>query len=213
MPELTFRVLGVEGVARGLIPLLHFRLEITNTPETEEIHGIILQAQVHIESAQRPYGEEEKKRLIELFDTPDRWAQTLRTRLWTHTGMSVQRFSNRVGGILEIPCPYDLNIAATKYFYALQQGEVPLLFLFSGTVFYSGAGEKLQVQRIPWDKECKYRMPLKVWQELMENHYPGSAWISLPRHVFERLYAYKRDHGIPTWEITIERLLSGSGEK
>ena len=47
----------------------------------------------------------------------------------------------------------------------------------------------------------------------MEHHYPGSAWISLQRHVFERLYAYKLDHGIPTWEETISRLLPGPSEK
>jgi hypothetical protein len=210
MPELTFRVSQVEAVARGLIPLLHFRLEITNAPPAEEIHGILLQAQVHIESARRSYGDEEKKRLIELFDTPDRWAQTLRTRLWTHASLTVPRFCDRTQAILEIPCPYDLNIAATKYFYALREGEVPLLFLFSGTLFYTGDAGTVQIQRIPWDRECTYRMPLEVWRNLMESHYPGSAWISLERHVFERLYAYKRDHGIPTWEKTIERLLSGA---
>jgi hypothetical protein len=92
-------------------------------------------------------------------------------------------------------------------------GEVPLLFLFSGTVFYAGIEGKLQVQRISWDKECSFRMPVRVWHELMEHHYPGSSWISLQRHSFEKLYAYKLDHGIPTWEETIDRLLSGPGEK
>ena len=213
MPDLDFRVVGVEAAARGLTPLLHFRLEVTNAPATEEIHGIILQAQVHIQSAQRSYEEQEKRLLVDLFGTPDRWGQTLRTRLWTHASVTVRPFFEHASTILPIQCTYDLNVTATKYFYALKEGKVPLLFLFSGTVFYAGVDGKLQVQRISWEKECAYGMPIKVWQELMEHHYPGSAWLSLHRHVFEKLYAYKLNHGIPTWEETIERLLSDSSEK
>ena len=207
MPDLSFRVAGVEPAARGLTPLLHFKLEVSNAPATEEIHGVMLQAQIHIESAQRPYDYEEKKRLVDLFGTPDRWGQTLRTRLWSHASVTVRPFTDMTDAILPIVCTYDLNVTATKYFYALAQGEVPLLFLFSGTVFYAGSDGRLQVQRISWDKECAYRMPVAVWQALMEHHYPNSAWLSLHRAVFERLYAYKRNHGIPTWDQTIERLL------
>jgi len=213
MPDLDFRVVGVEAAAHGLTPLLHFRLEVTNVPATEKIHGIILQAQVHIQSSQRPYLDQEKRQLIDLFGTPDRWGQTLRTKLWTHASVTVRPFERRADAILPVQCTYDLNVTATKYFYALREGEVPLLFLFSGTVFYAGIEGKLQIQRISWDKECDFRMPVRVWQDLMEHHYPGSAWISLQRHVFERLYAYKLDHGIPTWEETISRLLPGPSEK
>jgi hypothetical protein len=51
-------------------------------------------------------------------------------------------------------------------------------------------------------------MPVRIWQELMEHHYPNSAWVSLHRDAFERLYAYKRRQGLPTWEQTIEQLLA-----
>ncbi len=36
---------------------------------------------------------------------------------------------------LPVPVTYDLEIASTKYFHALTDGVVPLLLLFSGTVF------------------------------------------------------------------------------
>ena len=99
-----------------------------------------------------------------------------------------------------MPCTYDLNVSATKYFYALEGGEVPLLFLFSGTVFYAAEDGRLQVQQISWEKECTYRMPVSVWQEMMDHHYPNSAWLSLPRETFDRLYAFKRETGLATWE-------------
>jgi hypothetical protein len=196
MPDLNFRVTGVEPAARGVVPLIQFHLEVTNLPETELIQAVMLQAQVQIQSAHRLYEDEEKEKLADLFGTPDRWGQTLRNRLWAHANTTVRPFERKTEAILPIQCTYDLNVTATKYFYALKEGEVPLLFLFSGTIFYA-------------DKECTYSMPVRVWQELMEHHYPNSAWLALHRQVFEKLYAYKRSQGLPTWEQTIERLLAG----
>lgn len=208
MPDLTFRVTGVEPAARGIIPLLHFHLQVTNSFATELIQAVILQAQIQIQSAHRPYDDEEREKLVDLFGTPDRWGLTLRNRLWAHANTTVRPFTQTTQAVLPVQCTYDLNVLPTKFFYALKEGEVPLLFLFSGTVFYAAADGRLQVQQVSWDKECAYRMPVRVWRELMEHHYPNSAWVALHRPVFERLYAYKRRQGLSTWEQTIDRLLT-----
>ncbi len=207
MPDLDYRVTGVRAATRGVTPLLHFRLEITNTPEEQTIHAVILQAQIQIQSSQRSYLPREKEKLVELFSTPDRWGQTLRNKLWAHATLSLSEFTGSIETILPVPCTYDLNVAATKYFHALEGEDVPLLFLFSGTVFYATADGRLQVERVSWDKECVFRMPVAVWGEMMDEHYPNSAWIYLQRDVFERLLDYKREQGLPTWEATLERLL------
>jgi len=208
MPDLNFKVTGVEAAARGIVPLLHFQLEVTNFPETEQIQAVILHAQIQIQSAHRPYDDDEREKLVDLFGTPDRWGQTLRNRLWAHSNTSIRPFTQTTEAVLPMQCTYDLNVLATKFFYALKEGAVPLLFLFSGTVFYAAADGRLQVQQISWNKECMYSMPVRLWQELMEHHYPNSAWVALNRQVFERLYAYKRSQGLPTWEQTIEQLLT-----
>lgn len=207
MPELGFRVSGVEAAARGLAPLLHFKLELTNSPPDEPIHGVTLHAQIQIEAPRRPYSASEKAKLVELFGEPERWGQTLRNRLWAHADVSIQGFTGRTETILPVPCTYDLNQATTKFFHALENGDVPLLFLFSGSVFYAAADGALQVARISWEKECEFQMPAKTWHALMQQHYPNSAWLTLHRDVFERLAAYKRRHGLATWEMTIDRLL------
>ena len=207
MPDLTYRVIGVSAEARGLTPLLHFRLAITNAPADELIHAVILQAQIQIQSSQRSYSPREKLKLADLFGPPERWGQTLRNKLWAHSTVSVGEFEGTIETILPVPCTYDLNVAATKYFSALGGGTISLLFLFSGTVFYATADRRLQVERISWNKECVFQMPVSVWQEMMDRHYPNSAWIYLHRDVFERLVDYKRDQGLPTWEATLERLL------
>lgn len=209
MPELEFRVTGVEAATRGLVPLLHFKLGVTNTPPTQCVHTAVVQVQIQIEVARRSYDGEEREKLVELFGTPERWGQTLRTRLWGHASTTLRAFTGSTEAVLPVPCTYDLNVSATKYFYALEGGEVPMLFLFSGTVFYAAEDGRLQAQQISWNKECAYRMPVSVWQEMMDAHYRGSAWVPLSRETFDRLYAFKREQGLPTWEQVIERLLPG----
>jgi Family of unknown function (DUF6084) len=207
MPDLDFKILRVKAANYGIAPLLHFNLEVTNTPESETIQSVLLQAQIQIQSTQRVYAAAEKEKLGELFGTPERWGQTLRARLWTHATANVRQFAGKTEALLSVPCTYDLNVAATKYFYALEGGEVPLLFLFSGTIFYLGPDECLQIQQVSWNKECAYRMPISVWQEMMDQHYPNTAWLSLERDLFERLYAFRRREGLADWDQTIARLL------
>jgi Family of unknown function (DUF6084) len=213
MPDLDLQVTGIEASARGLTPLLHFKLAVSNQPATERIQAVMVQAQIQIQAAQRPYDDREKERLEDLFGTPDRWGQTLRNRLWAHASATVRPFSGITETVLPVQCTYDFNVIATKYFYALEGGEVPLLFLFSGTIFYSGPDGGLQVQQIPWDRESIYRMPVNVWADLMNHHYPNSAWLSLRRDVFDRLAAYKSRLGMLTWEQAIEHLLAHHTEQ
>jgi hypothetical protein len=207
MPELDFKVTGVEAAAHGLTPLLNFNVEVTNSPAEETIQSVILQVQVQIQTPQRRYTATEKEKLAELFGPPERWGDTLRTRLWTLTSTIVRTFTGRTTATLTLPCSFDLNVMATKYFYALEGGDVPLLFLFSGTVFYAAPDGRLQVQQISWNKEAAFKMPAAKWKELMDHHYPNMAWLALNRDVFERLYAYRRAHGLSSWEQTIEQLL------
>ncbi len=212
MPDLDFKVLGVEAAERGLVPLLHFSIEIVNKAPAEKIQSVMLHAQIQIQSPRRAYTASEKEKLRDLFGRPENWGQTLRNRLWAHANAIASGFTDRTQLVLSVPCTLDLNVAATKYFYALEDGEVPLLFLFSGTIFYCGSDDRLQIERISWEKEAEYRMPVKAWREMMEHHYPNSAFVWLERDMFNRLYEFKRQHGFATWEQAIERLLEANDE-
>jgi hypothetical protein len=212
VPDLDFSILGVEHAAHGLTPLLHFKLGIANSPPHETIQSVILQAQIQIQAPGRSYSESEKPKLIDLFGTPDQWGTTLRARLWTLSNTTVRTFTGSTEAILPVPCSFDLNVAGPKYFYALEGGEVPLLFLFSGTIFYAGPDGRLQVQQISWNKECTYRMPVSTWQKMMEAHYPNTAFISLQRDVFDRLHDYKQSAGVSSWEQVIDKLLEKKKE-
>jgi len=208
MPDPDFKVTGVKAEARSLTPLLQFELLVANRPATETIHAILLQAQIKIQSPERSYTPQEKEKLGDLFGTPERWGQTLRGQLWASANTTVGGFQDSTHATLTVPCTFDLSFATVKYLYALEGGEVPFRFLFSGTVFYASPNGRWQVQQISWDRECSYRMPVTVWQDLIESHYPKSAWLYMDRDVFEQLYAFKRRRGLSSWEQTIQHLLA-----
>jgi len=208
MPELDFQVTGAEAVSRSVTPLMQFKVRIS-TSSGEPIQGVLLQAQIQFQCPRRAYTPQEKQKLFDLFGTPEQWGQTLRNRLWTHAQATVGAFERNIETVLPVTCTFDLNVAATKFFYGLEHGDVPLLFLFSGSVFYTAGDGRLQVQRLSWDKECSYRMPLGLWRELMQQHYPNSAWLCLRRDIFDRLYAFKRQQGAASWDEVLERLLPG----
>ena len=101
---------------------------------------------------------------------------------------------------------------STRHSVCMVHLSVPLCFQFSGTVFYEGPDGALQVAPISWDKEAKFRLPLRVWKGLMDAYYPNSAWLSLHKDTFEKLYLFKVRESIPTWDEAIERALAAVSE-
>ena len=211
MPDLVLRIVGVDVPPQAVIPLLRFKLQVTAPPDSPGIHGLLLNTQIQLACPQRSYSPVEQEKLRDLFGKPADWGRTLRNRLWTHAHAAVGPFCGQTEVVLPVPCTFDLEVASAKYFYGLEGGEVPLLFLFSGSVFYEGAGQRLQAERISWDQECTYRLPVSVWRELMQAQFPDRAWLQLPRDVFDRLLAYKRRQGLAGWEQTMDALLSEAG--
>jgi hypothetical protein len=212
MPNLDFSVEGAEVLRFAAVPSLLFKLRIANLEE-EPIRSVALNTQIRIAATQRHYDAAEQERLLELFGEPNRWKDTLRSLLWAHTVVQVPPFSGSTVADMPVTCTYDLEVVAAKYFYALEDGEVPLEFLFSGTIFYAGEDGRLQVARISWEKDAEFRLPVRLWKEMMERYFPNSAWIRLHRDAFDQLYDYKIRRGLPTWETAIEALLHASEQE
>ncbi len=208
MPNLTFAIEKAEALPFAATPTIAFQLDVTNAPAAETIQSVALRCQILIEAARRRYNPVERDSLRDLFGETERWSQTLRSLLWCQTGITVPEFSGGIVVQLPVPCTFDFNVAAAKYFHAAAgDDDVPLCFQFSGTVFYPAADGTLQIAQIGWDKEARFRLPARVWREMMDHYYPNSAWLRLRRDVFDRLYEYKRRQGLATWEQAIENLL------
>ena len=208
MPDLDFEVESADVLPYAAVPTILFRLGVQNAVGEEEINSISLRTQIRIAATQRRYEQTEQGKLRELFGEPHQWKDTLRSLLWTNTDTIVTRFAG--GRVFEMPvtCTYDFDVVGTKYFAALEDGEIPLEFLFSGTVFYRKDGGALQAARISWEKEAQFRLPVRVWREMMDHYFPNSAWLRLSKDTFDRLYAYRSSNALLTWDRTLESLLN-----
>jgi Family of unknown function (DUF6084) len=207
MRELEFNVMGAEPERHAAAPTLNFKLAIRQTAEVEPIQSISLQCQVRIETQRRTYQPQEQERLSDLFGAPERWGETLRGMLWTHVHITVPPFETDCVVDLPVPCSFDFNLAATKYFDGLQRGEVPVLLLFSGSVFRHDADGALSMELISWQMEARHRLPVDVWRNMMEIYYPNHNWLCLSRPVFEALYEYKRSQGCTGFDEALLTLL------
>jgi hypothetical protein len=205
-PQLSFAVRDAVAERYSATPTLNFALQIQRAGGGP-VRSILLDTQIQIAARRRSYDEAEQAWLVELFGTPERWSTTLRTLPWTRTTLVVPPFTDATEVTIPVPCSYDLEANADNYLSGLESGEVPLEFLFSGSVFYSAEGGMLQTARISWDSEGEYRLPVSVWREAMDRHFPGAAWLRLGRPAYERLRAYKAEHGLRTLEDAVVRLV------
>jgi hypothetical protein len=207
-PELAFGVLGAGRLEHAVAPTLRFTLRV-GTLGGEPVRSILLDTQLQIAARRRRYDESERERLFELFGPKAAWGQTLRTLMWARTTLVVPPFTGSTEVDLLVPCTYDLQVVASRYFDALAEGTVPLELLFSGSVFYTGPGGQLQTARIPWEREAGYDLPVRVWKETMEGHFRDTAWLRVDKERFDKLAAYKARHALATWEDAIDRLVAG----
>ena len=210
MPDLHFQVEDAFPTPNAAVPQLTFKVLITNR-EPEPIHSIALRAQVQIEPVRRRYTPAEQERLQELFGEPERWSKSVHPLLWTNANVTVTAFTGSTVIDIPVPCTFDFNVAITKYIYGLEGGELPISLLFSGTVFHAGP-VGLQIAQIPWDRETSYKLPIRAWKEMMDQHYPNTAWLCIERDVFDRLAEYKARNNIATWEQALERALGLAAE-
>lgn len=207
MPDLSFRVGAVRVVPFAAAPTLAFDLDVRNGVPDERIHTVMLRCQLRIEASRRTYAAIEQTRLRDLFGEPERWGTTVRSLLWTHVTAVVPPFTGGTRISLEVPASFDFSVAVTKYLDGLDNGLIPLIFLFSGSVFYEDGIGSLQVFPVSWEAEAEYPLPVSTWRGLIDTYYPNTAWFTLRRDVFDRLHAYKTLNGIPTWEEALDRLL------
>jgi hypothetical protein len=210
MSEFAFAVLDARAEPYAAVPTLVFRLRAETAP-VHTIHTLALRCQIRIEPQRRRYDTGEQARLEELFGTARRWGDTLKPFLWTHVSTLTRGFTGAGEVELAVPCTYDFEVVAAKYLHSLGDGDIPLLFLFSGTVFARG-DRGLSVTQVPWDREARYRLPVATWRELMDRYYPNAGWLRLGRDTLDALLRLKARRAVATFDELIATLLAEAGE-
>jgi hypothetical protein len=208
MPDLSFEIVAAKPARDMITPAIVFDLAVTNGFPEQSIQTVLLRCQIQIEVARRRYTSSEQNQLRDLFDDPARWGDTLRAMTWVNTSVNIPAFSGSTTYPITVPFTFDLNVGTAKYFHGIAEGEVPLTFLFSGTVFYHAGQGSLQVAPISWNKEARFRLPIQVWKSLMDLHFPDAICLNLRRDVFDELYRFKMSEGLTSFEEAIQRMLA-----
>lgn len=206
MAKLIFDCTGASAAPYTATPTLLFRLNVTEGLG-ERVDAIALRCQIRIEPHKRRYSPDEARRLHDLFGDTDRWAETVKAIQLAAVSVMVPAFTGQTEVSLEVPCTYDLEVASGRYLQGLDDGTIPLLLLFSGTIFGQADG-RLQVQQVPWSKETTFRLPVSLWREAVDVHFPDAAWITMSRHTLDELIRFKTRHALPTWDATVATLLA-----
>lgn len=206
-PQLGLAVSDVSAVAEAVVPTLRFRLRVD--AGGREIRALALNVQVRIDATRRRYVAGDERHLLELFGGRERWGETLRSLMWATISTTVPAFTGETSVELHMPATYDFEVVAAKYLNALEDGEVPLELLFSGSIFHTAPGGGLRVAPLSRDQDLRTALPVAVWRAAVESAFPGSAWLRLSRDGFDRLWAFRAAQALPSWDATLAELLDG----
>lgn len=209
-PELEFAITGVAAQAFAAAPTLLFAAAVTDLSGAA-IQSVALNVQVMIDPAKRGYDDQARERLSELFGPPTSWAPSTSGLAWAQVAVAVPGFTNATSFAIEVPCTYDLEVAAAKYFYAIADGLVPLSFHFSGNVFFSGTSGALQVVPVAWSNTATFRMPIDTWKAMIAEHYPGGGWIRIGHETLAALQDRRSRRGLPSFDACLNELLTREG--
>jgi hypothetical protein len=207
--DLAFSCLDVSPEPHGTGPTLLARL-LVEERSGGDVGTIALRCQIRIEPQRRRYSSREADRLLDLFGEPRQWAGTMHPMQLATVSHLVPAFRDQVETVVPVPCSYDMEVAAGKYFASLDDGEVPLTVLFSGTVFLAGA-TGLHTEPIPWHLEAGYRLPVEVWRSMIDRYFPNQGWLRLRRETIDAVRAYAAAQAIVDTDAVVERLLKEAG--
>jgi hypothetical protein len=203
--DLTFDCIAAQAERYAVQPTITLTLRVSET-SGQRVDAIALRCQIRIEPSRRRYTPAEEERLRDLFGETSRWADTLKPMQFTNISTMITSFSGHTEVELPVNFSYDMEIGSGRYFASLEAGEIPLLLLFSGTIF-SVVDGRIQVQQVPWSKEAAFRLPVSVWREAVDAQFPNMAWITMSRETLSGLERFKTERALPTWDATLNTLL------
>jgi hypothetical protein len=206
-PQLRFAVTDGGAMDHAAVPTLRFALAVESVSGPASIRSVALSVEIRIAATRRAYNPAERERLADVFGDDESWRRNLHTLHWTTQSLNVPAFTGSTTVEMPVTCTYDLEVAGAKYLHSLDHGQIPLEFLFSGTVFYVDPSGRLQIGRVGWDQEATYRLPVAAWREVIDRHFPDTAWLRLRRETWERLAAYKARGTHLSWDDAVDDLL------
>jgi hypothetical protein len=211
--QLTFRVTGAAPVPFAASPQVAFSVTVTNPEPSAPVRSALLRCQIQIDARARTYDARESEALRDIFGSGTVWGRAVGRLLWTHATAVVPEFEQETTFDVHAPCTIDLGLAWARYFAAIGAAEVPVLLLFSGTIFHDAGDGALRTAPIPWSAEARCTVSADMWREALQEHYGCLAAIPLRKDLLDRLDRYRQRSGVSSWERAIEKLLLAGAEE
>jgi hypothetical protein len=203
MPDPEFWVLDADAVSHAAAPTLAFRLRIKDRSE-RDIYTVALTVLIQLEAIQRAHTDEVRDRLRDVFGDPERWGDTARQVMWAKHDVLVPSFKGSTTFELQVPCNSDLELATARWFEAVSDGVAPLAFHFSGSVFYKGDADRMQLTRVPWHATAQFRLPVEVWRKAVGDN---GGVVRVSGDTFEALRRRRLDRGLHSLDAAVADLL------
>jgi hypothetical protein len=207
---LSFSVVSSRAEPHAAVPTIMLRLRVEEA-DGFSVHAVALRCQIRIEPQRRRYSPDEEVRLYEMFGETPQWGDSLRPFLWTHVSTTIGKFDGATEFDLAVECTYDFDVAGAKYLHGLAEGDIPLILLFSGTVFTRG-DSGFSAEPLSWSLEASHKLPVTVWRDMMDLYYPNSGWIRVQRDTLDDLQRFRAYRGLPTWDQAFAQLLKEAGD-
>lgn len=204
-PDVDFEFVDAKANLHGATPDVSLKLRAIEHTGVR-VHAGVLRCQVRIEPMHRTYNDTEAKRVVDIFGGRERWGSTMQAMQLAFVTQLLPGFTDECEFDLQLPLSYDVHVAANKYLAGLTEGTIPLTLMFSGTIFTGYAGQ-IEVTHVPWHKETHIQLPVETWQEAMDAHFAGWAWLMLHRDTYNRLGEYRSSNAFVGWDEAISHLL------
>jgi hypothetical protein len=212
VPELGFAVTPARAEEFAAVPTLRFELDVARLGGPA-LCAASLTVDIRIDVARRAYPPGARAALAEVFGLPSQWTRTMTPLAWTQITVQVPAVEDRARLPLTVGCATDAELAITRYLRAVGNEPVPLLLLFSGTLFYRPKPDagSLLTARVPWSAECDGTLPAGLWHSLVQRYYGDAPWLRLSRQTYERLDAHRLRQVLPDTEAAVADLIDRSG--
>ena len=204
IPAVGFEVTGARHVPHAAAPTIAFALTAADD-SGREVYTVALTAQIQIAPIQRRHDDVTRARLRDVFGDPERWGDTARGVTWATQQLLVPSFRGSRDFELVLPCNADLELATTRYFEAVPDGIVPLVFHFSGSIFYCGDEDRMQLAQVDWSTTAPFELPVAVWQAATSGR---GGLVRVGDETFAALQREQADRGLPTVDAVVSELLT-----
>ena len=192
--DLTFACRRRRGPSRTpRHPTLSVQLRHRGPAAGPRVHAIALRCQIRIEpQRRRVHGRRRPSGCSTCSATRARWADTLKPFLWPQCAAMVPGFTGATE--VELPCraPTTSRWPRPATCTAWTTATIPLLLLFSGTVFTRAPSRASRSSRCRGTREAAYRLPVaRLAGARWTRTSPAAAGCGCSRDTLDALRAYK----------------------